>query len=283
LTASVLLCTCLLMSCTSGGGDDDGDNGNNNDDGNTIEGSYRTDCGVVQNAALKNPVNADDGIVVTIDQIVSEHVLIASPSTGGKILVKLQGLASESSLFESVTAKNTLQRAAKSAVVFPAADGCSTVVEGGGNAMVASVIEASSGKSLAEKVLLAGGGDVASADTCGGGLLTSCFQALEEDGEASNPPVGATVTNFLWKPVSESTGTVAVLLSPKATVVVNGETFRDTGSSNGRATTARGSKPGCAYGSPSIQAFDTLGRSLVFPGGVTTYVISNGCDRIEFQ
>ena len=92
------------------------------------------------------------------------------------------------------------------------------------------------------------------------------------------------MSNFLWKPQSERDGRLVVLLNPGgATIIANGETLTPSGASNGRGTTARGTRSGCGYGANvRVQAFDRNGRVLLFPGGAREFIIPNGCDRVEF-
>ncbi len=276
-----------LSACTSGGGsDDEGSSNGNNSSEETAEGSFRTDCGVAIDGEVKNPVDASEGIRVFIDRFVSNNVLVASPASGagGDILVRIHGIADGGGTFQEARARNVQSSFSRSAILFPPEVECTTTVEGGGTALVANMVSDTSGDSYAEELLLNGGASARSGDVCGGSLIGSCYQALQEEGESANPPVGADVSNFLWKPVSEKNGRVAVLLSPRATVFANGEELEDFGPSNGRATTARGSRPGCAYGANvRVQAIDSQGRYLVFPDGSTTFIIGNGCDRVEFQ
>ena len=95
---------------------------------------------------------------------------------------------------------------------------------------------------------------------------------------------GGVVSNFLWKPKSERDGSLVVLLSPaNARITVNGERLTDFGPSNGRGTTARAQKSGCAFGRATVEVTDAQGLPILFPGNKTKFIIENGCDRVQFQ
>ena len=112
-----------------------------------------------------------------------------------------------------------------------------------------------------------------------------------------NPPVSANANNssasltmrrFLWKPSSERDGNLVVLVDPAGIrVEVFGsisETLNDFGPSNDRGTTARGSFPGCSYGSNiQVRFYARSGKQMGFANGVSTVRIPNGCDRVEFN
>lgn len=119
----------------------------------------------------------------------------------------------------------------------------------------------------------------------------------QNDSTPINPPVSAnsgnssaalTMRRFLWKPSSERDGNLVVLVDPAGIrVEVFGsisETLNDFGPSNERGTTARGSFPGCSYGSNiQVRFYARSGRQMGFVNGVTTVRIPNGCDRVEFN
>ena len=97
------------------------------------------------------------------------------------------------------------------------------------------------------------------------------------------------ITRFLWKPVSDSNGNVAVLVDPtEVDVVVNGavvETLNNVGPSNGRGTTARGELPGCDYGEGGtvIVTFFRNGQQIGLADGRSSVNVGDGCERIEFD
>jgi len=87
------------------------------------------------------------------------------------------------------------------------------------------------------------------------------------------------VSNFLWKPVSESDGKLVVLTNPEdAEIDVLGdvsESLTLTGPSNGRGTTARGSFTGCDYGTNILVRITKKGKLLA------EKTIADGCLRVE--
>lgn len=112
-----------------------------------------------------------------------------------------------------------------------------------------------------------------------------------DDPVTSSP--GSSITfslrRFLWKPDSERDGNLVVLVDrERVRVEVFGsvsETLVDFGPSNERGTTARGSFPGCSYGTGVRVAFFNAasGQQLGFVDGRATVVIPDGCQRVEFN
>ena len=105
----------------------------------------------------------------------------------------------------------------------------------------------------------------------------------------SNP--GSSITfslrRFLWKPDSERDGNLVVLVDrERVRVEVFGsvsETLVDFGPSNGRGSTARGSRPGGGYGGNiRVTFFDSEGRQVLLNDGRPEVIIPNGADRVEF-
>ena len=98
------------------------------------------------------------------------------------------------------------------------------------------------------------------------------------------------ITDFLWKPEADggyNTGLLVVLVNPcDVKVLVNGEELIDFGPGNGRCTTARSvTKSGCDYGlNVQVQVLDrATGAPYLFPGGLDTFIVANGCNRTEFK
>lgn len=92
----------------------------------------------------------------------------------------------------------------------------------------------------------------------GAGLQLNAGGGGSKDG---NPLPGAPI-GFLWKPVSDSTGKLAVLLpqSTRGFVTVNGESGSWGGVGNGNRAHYRFSKPGAAYGNdvPCVTSMGTF-------------------------
>lgn len=270
----------FLVGCTSGGSDD-GDSGNNPTppaEGAAGDRSFNTECGTVVGGTLRNPVEEQVGFDATVTSIVSHTVVVVSRPEGEQ-LVRLRGLRQDIPAFQQTRARNFAREFLGSAVLFT--DGCSTTVAGGGQGVVGDIFRASDGRSLSEFLILNNAGDGDTSGACEEAQVGGCLVALAEEVQ---PETGATINNFLWKPVAERDGNLVVLLNPfGATVIVNGETLAESGPSNGRGTTARGNRPGAAYGSNiTIQAIDAQGRFLVWPGGAIEFTIPNGANRLEF-
>lgn len=263
-----------LVACTSGGSSDSDSSGG---DSPTDGSSFRTDCGVVVDGKLRNPVPAADGSLASVQITGPNQAIVTSGSN--VFLVKFQGLRNVTG-FRRDSAINVLQTLAREqAVFFQAESECTATVDGGGVGFVGQLFTAS-GVSYNESLIDAGLAEVATSDVCNGSLIGQCYSALQDSGEQ----LGGAISNFLWKPEAERDGRLVVLLNPGgATVVANGETLAPSGASNGRGTTARGNRSGCGFGTNVVvRAFDRQNRILLFPGGARELIIANGCNRVEF-
>lgn len=267
-------------ACTSGGGDDGGSGKKEQQSKGDAE--FTTDCGTVINGELINPVKESEGILVSIIEAITHNIFILELADGGQFLMKLHGISNDVSEVQATKASSLIQGLGKKAIFYKATEDCQTSFPGGGLGTMGALFNGG-GVSFAQRLLKQGGAE-ASTDACGGDLIAACYNALEEQGAAKAPPTGASVSNFLWKPASERDGKLVILFNPGgAAVQVNGTTLTNTGSSNGRGTTARANQSGCAFGANVVvTAKDKQGRALVFPGGATSYTIPNGCNRVEF-
>jgi hypothetical protein len=82
-----------------------------------------------------------------------------------------------------------------------------------------------------------------------------------------------------WKPLSDSTGKLAIHTSPYDTIViVNGETGTNQGPGNGYGSLARFNKPGCAYGAATVRVVNERGAAYMF-NGQSEIKIADGCSR----
>ncbi len=278
---ATLLILCLsVAACTSGGGDDSSgdDDGGDGDGGGGVNANFLTDCGSVIGGSLKNPAKSSDGKAATVQITGSNQAIVKYGTTS--ILVKFAGLSQVSDFRRDIAIDQLEELASKPAVYFESKKDCTDQTEGGGTAFVGHLFTAD-GVSYNEKLLNAGFGSVDYGDPCTLDLLTSCYQGLV-DGATQYAGV---VSDFLWKPEADKDGNLVVLLNPyDAVIKVNGETLVPTGPSNGRGSTARGNKPGCAYGANAkVEVTDDQGRVVLFPGGKTSFTIVSPCDRLEFK
>ncbi|MCB0332131.1 MAG: hypothetical protein KDD55_01460 [Bdellovibrionales bacterium] len=240
--------------------------------------TYTTSCGTVHNGKNKNPVSEDDGEIVVISQVAGSNSVVIERENGPQ-LVKLIGLSNDLSPIQRTLAENVLKDNLGSAIFYPSQSGC-TVNIGAGEGTVGTLINVATGESLSEELLVAGAAKPKADSECQSDSLLGCFAALED---SATPVTGGPVSDFIWKPSAEKDGNLVVLLNPSsATVFVNGQALRNTGYSNGRGTTARANKSGCAFGSNiTVEAVDSQGRALLFKGK-TSLSIANGCNRVEF-
>lgn len=125
---------------------------------------------------------------------------------------------------------------------------------------------------------------IPTSEICGGEFLAQCFNQIPVGGVETEPsPYEIEV--YLWKPASDSDGNLVVLTDVyDVTVIVGGETGLGIGPSNGYGTTAKFSKPGCAYGSALVEFRDSNGRRIYTKDGQAS-LTGAGCsrDKREFK
>lgn len=282
ILALILSLSILVFSCTK-------DETNTNslevgvgEDGNPVfnpsDGSpFSSDCGTLVNGSFRNPVNPENGALVNARVATPNAVILQLPT--GPILAKLSGLDDVPS-FKDDTAMNFLSNKLNEGPVYfyEALEDCTERIERS-DAVVGELYTAS-GENISEAMIKAGLARIDRFDDCVEPELSICYEALFEMSEQ----VGGVVGDFLWKPVSERDGNLVVLLDPAgADIKVDGSSLTPFGPSNGRGTTSRANKPGCAFGRATITVTDRNGNILLFPNGKRSFTIENGCDRVEFK
>lgn len=238
-------------------------------------GAFSTNCGTVVNGKLRNPPSPSDGFKSPVKVLGPNLLSINLPT--GPLMVKLHNLGAPSNNAKASAAMRTLEDLAtgEEGIFIPADSECSSALGSKTSGALGQVFTAS-GRSYSE-ALIARGQSQVSTDPCGGSLLKTCYEALEED---TAEKVAGEIGKLLWKPVSDSTGKLAVHSAPYgASVKVNGELGVDQGAGNGYGSLARFSKPGCAYGNNvQVQVFNSKGAAYTF-NGATTITIPSGCSR----
>lgn len=269
------LAALAIISCTKSGSEDSGssDTPAPSNGGSNSGPQARTNCGVVKNGKIINPVSDKDGEAVRIEQVADSNAFIVTTASG-KILVKLHGISAEPSSLKQ-NAINFLDRYTGKTVLFiRASDSCTATISGGGNAQVGQLIT-STGESIQESLIRTGFVNASAGDGCSSELITSCLTALFE----SDPETAGELTAFLWKPQADSDGKLAVHTGPfDTTVTVNGEVGRNQGGGNGFGSLARFNKAGCSYGNARVLVRSHSGFAFTV-GGQTTFSIPNGCGR----
>jgi hypothetical protein len=251
----------------------------NNSNSPSISAPGTAQCGVVIQGALKNPVKPKDGESVTLLGATGANLIIAAnPKTPkNPFLVKLHGVGAARNKRKQQEAIAAIKLLSKGGgFFFKPFPMCQTYL--GRELVAVGTIITAAGININEYVIQKGFALPERQDVCNGLLLDACYQALSEE----NATAGGIGCKFLWKPVADKDGKAVIHADRCNTrIFVNGEEFQDAGSGNGRCSTARGSKPGCAYGQATIQVFDkTTGLPYEFPGGQTKLVV-NGCSRVE--
>ena len=274
----LLVLTSLIIvgiSCTKSSSDSSGDSTNpppSNGSGNNGP-EARTNCGVVINGQVVNPISDSNGEAVRLEQVADSNGFIATTSAG-KILIKLHGISSEPSALRN-NAINFLDNYTGRTVLFiRATDNCTALLPGGGLAQVGQLIT-SAGESISESLVRTGFANASSSDGCGSELITTCLSALQE----SDPQTAGELDSFLWKPTSDSNGNLAIHTGPFGTTVsVNGEIGQNQGGGNGFGSLARFSRPGCAYGNNRVIVRSSSGFPYTV-GGQTSFNVPDPCGR----
>jgi hypothetical protein len=270
--SGTLALSVLLSGCTKE--DSGGSSGDSGSDTEAATGNFRTSCGTVVNGELENPVDPGDGVRGALTYIGPNLISIALKS--GPQLIKLHGLDEPYEDWKRSGAETLIKSLIDEGdgyLYSPGAD-CGFRLSDGGQGVIGQVFSAS-GKSFSESLIKSAYANLGY-DSCQGGLISSCYSALEE--ETSNEIAGE-LEAFLWKPVSDSTGKLAIHTSPYDTIViVNGETGTNQGPGNGYANLARFNKPGCAYGAATVRVVNERGAAYMF-NGQPEIKIPDGCSR----
>lgn len=239
-TLSLSLLAASFTGCVK---EDDGSDSSSSSSTATTK-PFQTDCGTVIDNALANPVKTKDGMFGKVT-VAGPNLLVMTTKDDGEFLVKLHSLGVPYNDAEQAGAERLLgELATEDAYFFMASPECTTSIGQGQTGYIGQLFTAG-GKSYSETLLNNGYGK-SSGDPCGGSLISSCYRALEED--AASKTAGE-LEAFLWKPVSDSNGKLAVHSSPSDTsVIISGETGTTQGGGNGYAQLSRFSKAGCGYG-----------------------------------
>jgi len=280
--SALLLLVFLFLAatgCTKTSEDEAASPDNPQDPGSSV--SITSNCGVLHNSELKNPISSTEGSTVTVSEILGPNLVLVQREQGSQ-LVRLFGIGNELPTFRQTQARNELNKLRGSAILFdPVESGCPITTDGGGLGIAAQLF-ATNGKSYHETLLNSGLATVSGADGCGVEQVLPCYTALLES--ATPPAPTQNLGRFLWKPVAERDGNLVVLVDPRnAVVVVAGQALVDFGPSNTYGTTARANKPGCAFGgNVPVQVFNKNTGEPYAIKGEDTFFVPNGCSRVEF-
>ncbi len=293
LLLSILCSTNLLFAagCTK---EDSGDSSDSSSSGSstatTTASSFRTTCGSVYEGRYTNPISRKEGTQAQL-RYVGPNLLSMKTKKGEK-LVKIHGLGVpiESTKVQGARSVLTSLMAEGEGYVYMAEPDCSTVLEDGQEGIVAHVFSAT-GRSIAETLLKRGYAQP-ELDVCQGSLVSSCYRTLAEESAPTPVPTpsvpvfgaGGDVGDFLWKPISDSDGRLAIHTAPWGTSVrVNGETGRNQGGGNGFGSLARFRRPGCSYGrNVKVVVTDSAGSPLLY-NNQPYITIPDGCKRYRFK
>lgn len=271
LTVLVLLIGLSFIGCqkSAGGGEETGRV--------LPDTEFNSDCGTVIGGQVVNPVQSRQGTAVIVTDIVGPSTVRVLRGNEEQT-IQLRGLRTSIDSRLDTQAREVLRNMLGDAVLFTS--GCS---ESTGGVSQVGQLYRPNGVSFSERLIRRGFAEVRASGRCGEAQVAGCYIALREQNRPEPTPAGNTISNFLWDPTGND-GNLVVYLNPaNAQVVVNNDPFVNTGPSNGRQTTARTNKPGCAFGvGVQVQVFDSAGDLLQFPGGSTIFTITDGCERLEF-
>ena len=306
----VLLCSVLAFTaCTK---DPSNPNANEGD-----VRSFTSDCGTVFKGKLVNPIQAENGMLVTIDQIIGVDLAsVKKESNGETMLVKFQGISagdiSASKQFEGRAMLE--QEFGRLALFYPANEQTCQIDLEGEQALIGQLYKRGDGDSYNEALLKEGFAQADSESVCGGSFLKTCYEALQEEPsqlqqaqdfedsdnntnsilellealsalEGVSSGGGGISNTKLWKPKSESTGNVVVLIpssssSPSDTLKAEKKgggyiTF------NARPTECSHNGARCHYWSPASCSKFKGGGKILLSGSTIWKIPNNPCDRNE--
>ncbi len=277
LTLILLSTLVLAAGCTKESADQAGSSGTGST-ASKATGEFTPDCGVVINGVVQGTVQASEGRLVSITEVIGANLIaIKDPSVpnAGAELVKLHGISAGSSEKRSA-ALNLLRSLSSSTNYFylPNAS-CAIRLNDGGRGVVGNLIS-KNGVSFGEELLRKGLADVDSTDVCGGSLIAGCYAGLK----GTQEQVKGELDSFLWKPESDSNGKLAIHTGPYGTsVYVNGEKGTNAGSGNGYGSLARFNKSGCGYPNPQIRVIDEASGLSYTVGGKSVFTVPSSCGR----
>ena len=272
---SIFLAAALLLSvgCTKEDSSDD-----SSASASSESGSFRTSCGTVYKGDLQNPIDKDDAQKGKITVAGANLLIFESSEGGSKALLKLHDLGVQYDDARAKAAQFRMKNLAAEGDVYyyQATKGCEVELDNGGKGTIGQVFSAK-GTNFSEALISTGLANIET-DECNGNLLTSCYTALEEEAAQT---IAGELDSFLWKPISDSNGRLAIHTGPyDTTVIVLGETGTNSGPGNGYGSLARFSKPGCAYGAEvKVRVVDTSSGAAYTLNGNDTITIPNGCNR----
>ncbi len=273
---ALLLCSVSLLACTKEDNSSSDDSGGAS--GGQAVGDFRTNCGTVFNGSLENPVDPDDGQRGALRYIGAN--LISIKLKTGEQLIKLHGLDAPYEEYKKRGAETVINEliAEGDGYFYLAEKGCEVTLGDGGRGVIGHVYSAR-GTSFTESLINKGYANVGY-DSCQGSLISSCYAALEEE---VSKEIAGDLEEFLWKPVSDSNGKLAIHSSPyDTTVIVNGETGTNQGSGNGYGSLARFGKPGCGYGTARVRVVNAEGAAFLYKGQAE-FTIPDGCRRWKLK
>lgn len=250
--------------------------------GGEARNEITTDCGIVFNGELLNPVNTGDGEAVRVREIIGSNLVSiesSAPQSSGRILLKLHGIGSAPADRAQAAMSMIREASGGDLTFFKATPDCDVTLQGGGQGVIGQLVSRS-GESVSEKLVKAGLVEVDQADACGGEKIAQCLNALK----GSEVKSMGEMEMFLWKPNSEKDGNLVIHeVHCNADAYVNGQKLQYTGSGNGRCGTYRASRPGCAFGSNiKVEVIDKSSGRPYSRNGQPFVTIPNGCQRVEF-
>ncbi len=278
----------FVAGCGSSGGSDSGSAPNQDhkaffaSTADTTDYPIKSVCGAVIEEQLQQPIPLENLEEVTVQPLTLDRAIITRTEgefAGLPQIIKLQGIIAnpDPTLYakgmELMTVGSTPY-----AYFVSAGNNCIIQTADGGSALLGQLISPD-GYSFSE-VERYYNTALPSVDVCGGEVLAQCYNAIgipttltEEDRSPFEIDI------YLWKPASDSDGNLVILTDVyDVTVSVGGEVGQGIGPSNGYGSTSRFTKPGCAYGSATVEFRDSNGKRIYTKDGQAS-LTGAGCSR----
>ncbi|MEZ4752979.1 MAG: hypothetical protein R3A13_01550 [Bdellovibrionota bacterium] len=275
--------------------------------------NFTTDCGVVYKGKLVNPIQAENGTPVTVEQLIGVDIAsVRNDNTGESMLVKFHSIdAGNVPATKQFEGRAMLEQDfGRLALFYKANDDCE-VDFSGEKARIGQLLKRDTGESYNEALLKGGyAGANAGNSVCGGDFLKTCYEALEEvpvqqeilqteENQNDNSSIqdlielleeiegnsgggGSAANIFLWKPSSENDGNLVILHQHGFGVSVK-VTYKD----GKKIRTETGRDTGPSNGYDATVRFSksgcSYGKNIKVSVGGKTYKVDNGCNRKEVR
>ncbi len=153
-----------------------------------------TDCGVLHESQLENPVKEEDGDIATVTEVVdANQVVIRLDGNDQAVLVLLHGLNNQMNEARRAASISFLRTLPKEVTFFRARENCDVDSELGD--LVPGQLITDDERSYSEELLKANLGQVEESNLCGSEQLQNCFVALQLEANNGNSALVEQINN----------------------------------------------------------------------------------------